>query len=268
MANENVNGKDNQSEQVKIYERFNIVAVCDTKNFILDAILDYLKANNVTINKIAIKEELMNTGDLNADYILIKAEDFVNINYGCLVKIKKHCLDSNSRLIILGYTEEITAIKNQLDADIVAMSLVRQSDVQTLKNKVLDLIFNKKNDKKLIMAVDDSGLMLRTLSTWLENDYELVLANSAAKAMNLLNGAKPDLILLDYEMPICSGAQFFKMIQGEETTKDIPVIFLTSKDDKETVTEVVSLRPAGYILKTTTKEQILSKICQVLDKEN
>lgn len=246
-----------------------LVIISNAKNFILDSIMEYMHANNVSMKMVELKEEAMSTYNLRAKYILIKADDFIDINYGCLIKIKRYCLDNNRKIIILGYSEQIEKVEKLLDADIVAMEMVRQTDLVILKKNLLTLIYGvdkEEKPKKTILAVDDSGLMLRTLKSWLENDYELVLANSAAKAMSLLDKPKPDLILLDYEMPVCSGAQFFQMIQAEEHTNNIPVIFLTSKDDKETVTEVLNLRPAGYILKTTTKEQLLSKICQVLDK--
>lgn len=258
------------TENTETNERQELVIVANSKNFILDSITEFLKSNNVTMKTVEIKEDLMNDFKLSAKYILIKADDFININYGCLIKIKKYCQENDSFLIILGYSEQIDTVKKALAADeIVAMEMVRQTDLVILKNKLLALIFGEDKEqkkRKVILAVDDSGLMLRTIKTWFDSDYELLLANSAAKAMALIGNPKPDLILLDYEMPLCSGAQFFQMLQAEEKTKDIPVIFLTSKDDKETVREVINLRPAGYILKTTTKEQILSKISQVLSK--
>ena len=73
----------------------------------------------------------------------------------------------------------------------------------------------------------------------------------------MIEVTKPDLILLDYEMPVCSGAQFLEMLHSEPQTKNIPVIFLTSRSDEETVKKVIELGPQGYLLKSQPKEKIL-----------
>ena len=70
----------------------------------------------------------------------------------------------------------------------------------------------------------------------------------------------PDLILLDYEMPVTNGPQVLEMIRSENTTADIPVIFLTGKDDKESVTKVLALKPQGYILKSAGRQKLVGQI--------
>lgn len=257
-----------ENENTETNQRVELVIVSNAKNFILNSIMETMRANNVSMKNIEIKEDMVNDFDLSGNYILIKADDFLDINYGILAKIRKHCREEKKGLVIIGYSEQIEQVKKVLDADdIIALEMVRQTDLAVLKTRLLKLIFNDKEEapKKTILAVDDSGLMLRSIKMWLDNDYDLHLANSATKALGALNNIKPDLILLDYEMPVCSGAQLYQMLQGDENTKDIPVIFLTSKDDRETVLEVVGLKPAGYLLKTSTKEQIISKIEQVID---
>ncbi len=256
-----------QNEKPMDFERYNIVIVTEVQSFTIRSINDFLQANNVSVKMLGVHEENLDLIHLNGDYILIRAEDFTDINYGCLVKIERQCQLNDSSLIIFGSSEDVSKVKQQLESSVVALELERIGDMQVVKKRLLNLVYKEKREKRMIMAIDDSGIMLRTLASWLDEDYDLVLANSASKAMALLSTMKPDLILLDYEMPVCSGAQFFQMLKEDSTTKYIPVIFLTARDDKETVKEVVSLRPAGYMLKTTTKEQIISKICQVLDKE-
>ncbi|MDE6213304.1 MAG: response regulator, partial [Lachnospiraceae bacterium] len=66
----------------------------------------------------------------------------------------------------------------------------------------------------------------------------------------------PDLILLDYEMPVCDGRQTLEMIRSDEEIADIPVIFLTNKGDAESVKKVMALKPNGYLLKTMPEQEI------------
>lgn len=110
--------------------------------------------------------------------------------------------------------------------------------------------------QKRILVVDDSDVIQHSMKMLLGGDYEVVLANSAASAFKCIARNKPDLILLDYEMPICDGRQALEMIRSDEETADIPVIFLTGRGDKESVKNVMSLKPAGYMLKTMKPDDI------------
>ena len=57
------------------------------------------------------------------------------------------------------------------------------------------------------------------------------------------------------------------MIRSESEFSDIPVMFLTSKNDKESIQQVLSLKPEGYILKTTKPEQIVQMIEEFFNKQ-
>ena len=102
--------------------------------------------------------------------------------------------------------------------------------------------------------------MLRTIKGWLDGKYRVSMVNSATSAISFLAINKPDLILLDYEMPICSGPQMLGMLRAEIKTETIPVIFLTSKGDKESVAAVLSLKPQGYLLKSMPPNAIVEAI--------
>ena len=78
------------------------------------------------------------------------------------------------------------------------------------------------------------------------------------QAISFLFKNQVDIILLDYEMPVVDGPQVFQMLRSEDITKDIPVVFLTGVSTKEGVQRVMELKPDGYILKSTTKEDLLS----------
>lgn len=114
--------------------------------------------------------------------------------------------------------------------------------------------------KRKVLVVDDSGMMLRTIKTILEGTYEVILANSAMSAFAALEKTKPDIILLDYEMPVCDGKMAFEMIRGNPQTEDIPVFFLTAVDEKEKIVEVLELKPEGYILKPVNGKKLIARI--------
>ena len=102
--------------------------------------------------------------------------------------------------------------------------------------------------------------MLRNVKGWLEDRYQVILANSGTMAIKYLATNRPDLVLLDYEMPVIDGRQVFEMIRSESEFSDIPVIFLTSKNDKESIMSVVALKPAGYLLKSMEPAKIVQEV--------
>ena len=71
---------------------------------------------------------------------------------------------------------------------------------------------------------------------------------------------RPELVLLDYEMPIVDGKQVLEMIRSEHDFADIPVIFLTSREDQESKEAAMALKPEGYLLKSMEPGEIVKAI--------
>ncbi len=116
---------------------------------------------------------------------------------------------------------------------------------------------NQSTSKRKILVVDDSKIILQAMQELLEKDYDVAVASSAASAIQCITLNRPDLILLDYEMPICNGAQVLEMIRAEEGFADIPVIFLRGMAlDKDYVGKILALKPAGYLIKNQQIEEI------------
>ena len=133
--------------------------------------------------------------------------------------------------------------------------------------KESDVIFepaDDRSDRKHILIIDDVVSVLKTLRYHLQDTYRVSVVNSGKVALDFLLKHKPDLILLDYLMPLYNGAAVLKIIQSREDTKDIPVLFLTGQSDMSTVTECLALNPAGYIVKPISKEALLGKLESVL----
>lgn len=120
---------------------------------------------------------------------------------------------------------------------------------------------------KTILVVDDSPIMLRTMQAMLSKRYRVIFAVSGTQAIALTARERPDLILLDYEMPVINGKMTLEMLRSDESTKDIPVVFLTGMDDAAHVHEVVALRPQGYLLKPPSEERIFSTIEEILNRK-
>lgn len=120
--------------------------------------------------------------------------------------------------------------------------------------------------KKKILVVDDSNLMLQVMKELLGNDYDVSTAKSGVSAIRAMTLDKPDLVLLDYEMPVCDGRQVLEMIRAEEELADTPVIFLTGSVDRERLQKIIPLKPAGYLLKTIRPAEIKENIAEYFRK--
>ena len=119
---------------------------------------------------------------------------------------------------------------------------------------------NKESKKEKILIVDDSAVVLQAMKGLFEGSYQVTVAKSGMSAIRSITLDKPDLVLLDYDMPVCDGKQVLEMIRSEEEFTDIAVIFLTGKIDKERVEKVVALKPEGYLLKGLKPEEIKKNV--------
>lgn len=102
--------------------------------------------------------------------------------------------------------------------------------------------------EKSILIVDDIADNISMLSEIL-TDYRLLAATTGAKALDLVKKKRPDLILLDIEMPEMNGFEVCSFLKQEAETKDIPIIFLTGRDDKQDTVRGFELGAADYITK-------------------
>lgn len=123
------------------------------------------------------------------------------------------------------------------------------------------------NPKQKILVVDDSATIRQAMYSLLSQDYDVSLAESGVSAIRAITLDRPDLVLLDYEMPVCNGKQTLELLRSEKSFIDIPVVFLTGRSDPEIVKKLLSLKPAGYLLKYLKPADIKSKIDSFLEQK-
>ncbi len=114
--------------------------------------------------------------------------------------------------------------------------------------------------KRRILLVDDDASYLRIIRNWLKDGYEVGVASSGLQAIMWLAKNDVDLILLDYKMPVASGAQIFEMLKNDSQTKSIPIFFLTGNSARDSVMEILKLNPEGYLLKTFDRKALLTRL--------
>ncbi len=130
------------------------------------------------------------------------------------------------------------------------------------------LLKRERNRKHKILVVDDSVTIRQGLKNLFSADYDVNLARSGVAAIRAITLEKPDLVLLDYEMPVCDGRHTLEMLRSEEEFADIPVIFLTSRGDPESVSKVMDLKPEGYMLKYLKPTEIKNRIDEYFQRKS
>lgn len=123
------------------------------------------------------------------------------------------------------------------------------------------------HSKKCILAVDDTAIVLTRISDTLRNDYKVITVNSGGRALKYLEQEKPDLILLDIQMPQKNGIETLREIRAMKGRADIPVVMLTGVEDKDTVLESAKLGIRDYILKPFYSDNLLKRIHRVFEQE-
>ena len=165
-------------------------------------------------------------------------------------------------VFLIGNPKEIEEAYKEIPQSMVTSTFVRPVNMKDVL-ATLNCSLNggdKNGGRRHILVVDDDSVMLRAMNNWFSTKYEVFLANSGMNAISLLAQQHIDLILLDYEMPVVSGLQVLEMLRSEPATANIPVIFLTAKDDRETVMKVVAAHPEKYLLKTTAPELLVKAV--------
>jgi chemosensory pili system protein ChpA (sensor histidine kinase/response regulator) len=115
----------------------------------------------------------------------------------------------------------------------------------------------------LVMVVDDSLTVRKITSRMLAREgYEFVTAKDGVDALQQLQDVRPDVILLDVEMPRMDGFEFARNVRADEATRSIPIIMITSRTADKHRSHAIELGVNEYMGKPYQEEQLLSLIAR------
>lgn len=242
----------------------NVLIVSHTKSFIVSSLSSQLEL--LGHNVFSAQDSPNEIGKVKEDIhlLLLNAED---VDMDGLVYMKDKAIEENIPIYAIGDMNEMRDVRASIPEQFIKREFLRPINVKDIV-EIADNYLKKEagNLKKKILVVDDSGAVLRNVKAWLQDKYQVIVANSGAMAIKYLAMNHPDLILLDYEMPVCDGKQVLEMIRAESEFSAIPVIFLTGKNDRESVLSVSALKPEGYLLKSMPPAQIVQTIDDFFEK--
>ena len=201
----------------------------------VDAISSNLKEAGFVIDKCEpdIKQIMDKAADIGI--ILFYLGDYLEDIKEELVFLKDTCIEKEISLIVIGDESEIGILRQTVPDSQIACIFTRPLDIRSLVSEMKRVAEGREADnmRKNILLVDDDASFLKMVKDWLSADYRVTIVSSGMQAITYIAKNTPDLILLDYEMPVTSGPQVLEMIRSEAGTSSIPVFFLTGKEDKE-----------------------------------
>src|SRR5262245_60133676 len=116
------------------------------------------------------------------------------------------------------------------------------------------------NDKlKSVLVIDDEEEVVNAAKRMLERcGYTVKTATNGKEGMDIVNEARPDVIITDIIMPVMDGYEFFKQLRKEDFTSRIPVIILTARTNMEDSFRALGVE--GFVTKPFTSENLVDKI--------
>lgn len=115
--------------------------------------------------------------------------------------------------------------------------------------------------QKLILIVDDLPENLQVLAGNLKSEgYEILAANNGPRALALVRNRKPDLILLDIMMPDMDGFTVCQKLKADPQTADIPVIFITARNETKDLLQGFEMGAVDYVTKPFKTPELLARV--------
>ena len=199
--------------------------------------------------------------DIPRIFILyLQGED--NLMIDVLGYIRDMVEDRGIRFFVIGTQEELDTVVGK-KADYVAQMYTRPVDLGELIKRLQKEgeAVDKLKEFKSILIVDDDADFLTVMKHWLKNAYKETGVRSGEEALAFLSGeGGVDLILLDYEMPGLNGYEVMARLRDDPLTAGIPLIFLTARNDRESVMRIIRHKPDGYLLKPMKKTELLDTL--------
>jgi DNA-binding response OmpR family regulator len=121
---------------------------------------------------------------------------------------------------------------------------------------------------KRVLVCDDDPVILRLLQVNLELEgYDVITGRNGEEAVSLAADKSPDLVILDIMMPRLDGYQACEQIKNNESTRDIPVIFLSAKAQQSDIDKGKEFGVAAYLTKPFDPNELLAIVDRLLRQQ-
>ncbi|MDD6482355.1 MAG: response regulator [Lachnospiraceae bacterium] len=242
----------------------NILAIDDDQET-LDTIRLYLTDTADVTCVSSGKQALQQVHMQRYDVILLDIEMPIMNGFVTLEKLRniEDCV--NIPVVMLTGKQDKYYVMNSIALGIDGY-LLKPVTKKDLIDKVLEVCQKKHqhHDTKTILAIDDDMSYLKQLNSFLKDYYNVIMINTTKLALDYLTNYVPDLIILDYQMPLYNGVALINMIRQNDRLKDIPVLVLSGYLNEQVLVEFYPYNPVACLAKTVGKDVLLEKIAMAL----
>ena len=239
-----------------------ILLVRNEETFLVNAIKNAMLSAKYVVVESTYAIADLSSKQRGASLIVLYTDTEFEEHRDAMVYFKDLSMEENIIMMIIGDKPAFDLVHKYIPKEDVAFEVSRPLDMTDLMSKVMiatDDEFEMQR-RKCILVVDDDLTFLQMIREWLKDTYRVGMANSGTQAVAWLATNKADLILLDYDMPVLDGPKVMEMLKSESFSNSTPVMFLTGKNDRESVTNVISLKPVDYLLKSISKDKLLATL--------
>ena len=251
---------DKKEEKIEVYNK--VLLIRKEETFLVNTIKTNLEKNGFLFAESALSVRELNEKKDLAELMILYVDDTIDEARDVLVYIKDLLLEEGKELLLLGDRIEVTSVEKVIPKELIAGVYERPFDMRAIMERVGDFLIQQRiqQNKKMILIVDDDPTYLKLIKEWLKDNYRVSMANSGMQAITWLANNTADLVLLDYEMPTIKGSKVLEMLRSDAQIANTPVMFLTGKSDKQSIVEVLALKPAGYLLKSIDRKTLLETL--------
>ena len=121
---------------------------------------------------------------------------------------------------------------------------------------------------KKILIIEDNEMNIQVLQEMLEDNYNLIISTNGYSGIDNAVKTRPDLILLDIMLPDVNGFQIAKELKTFNSTKEIPILFISAVTNENVIKSSSKLGVEGYIVKPFQKEKLENKILEIITSNN
>ncbi|MBQ3514341.1 MAG: response regulator [Lachnospiraceae bacterium] len=221
----------------------------------------YLEESAIVFSALGGMEALDFLNQHSVDMILLDVEMPQMDGFQTLEQIRKVKDCSQIPVILVtGHRDRYASLNTSILG--IEGYLIKPVSKEVLNRKISE-VYQKNTQtshRKTILIIDDDMTYLRQLNSMLKDSYHVIMINSGKLALNYLVAHTPDLMLLDYQMPQCNGADFMREIQEKHPDKQVPVILLTGTLTQEIISGFDTYVPVACLQKPVNKETLFEHI--------
>jgi len=122
------------------------------------------------------------------------------------------------------------------------------------------LLTSSAKSRPTVLVVDDQPVNIRILYQALSSSHRVLMATGGAQALAICRSQRPDLVLLDVIMPGIDGHEVCRQLKADPSTRDIPVIFVTTQDDAREETRGLELGAVDFITKPVVAAVVRARV--------